>query len=144
MWNGGNHLIVDIEMKKKLSLFFLAASVCVSTAIFAADDVGGTENFWVKLRRNTENFTPKKVDAKPIDTGGVNSALSNADNFYWKGEYTHKLMDEDEMAAFKKALELGAKGENSQAQTAFSDFIKNYPQSALRKDADQALATLAK
>jgi TolA-binding protein len=46
------------------------------------------------------------------------------------------------LGAFKKAITLVDAGKTADAQAAFSDFIKNHPESNLRADAEAALAQL--
>ena len=131
-------------MKKIFTFIFIAACACSSASIYADNNAGGTKSFWEKLRTKIEGFTPQKKIAATNAVGGVRGALSDASDIYWKGEATHEVIDSDEMSAFKKAMNLGASGDATQAQAAFEEFIKTYPQSSLRKDADQALAALSK
>jgi len=131
-------------MKKIFALILLVTFACVSQVIFAADNKDGSMSFWDMLRKKIESFTPQKKIASTNAVGGVRGALSDASDIYWKGEAAQELIDADEMAAFKKAMDLGASGDKNQAQAAFADFIKSYPDSTLRKDADQALSALSK
>ncbi len=131
-------------MKKILALILVIVSVGVSPAIYAADNNSGTLTVWEKLRKKVETFTPQKKINATNAVGGVRGAQADASDIYWKGEATHEMIDADEMTAFKKAMNLGEAGEMHQAQAAFADFIRNYPDSPLRKDADQALAILVK
>jgi len=131
-------------MKKICVFIFLVAYTLCSSAIYAADNKDGTMSLWDMLRKKIESFTPQKKIVATNAVGGVRGALSDASDIYWKGEATQEVIDADEMTAFKKAMELGASGNTVQAQAAFSEFIKAYPDSPLRKDADQALASLSK
>ena len=138
-------IIKEPFMKKIFAFIFIAVCACCSASIYADDNnAGGTMSFWESLRKKIESFTPQKKIASTNAVGGVRGALSDASDIYWKGEATHEVIDADEMAAFKKAMDLGVSGDKTQAQTAFSEFIKAYPQSTLRKDADQALTALSK
>lgn len=131
-------------MKKIFALILVVAFAFVTPAIHAADNKDGVMSFWDMLRKKIESFTPQKKIASTNAVGGVRGALSDANDIYWKGEATQEVIDADEMAAFKKAMDMGASGDKTQAQAAFSDFIKTYPDSSLRKDADQALSALSK
>ena len=131
-------------MKKFSTLILVLVSTFVSSEIYAAGNNSGTTNLWEKLRKKIETITPQKKIGATNAVGGVRGALSDASDIYWKGEATHEQIDADEIAAFKQAMDLGAAGEKDQAQAAFSDFVKNHPDSPLRKDADQALAELSK
>lgn len=131
-------------MNKMLALILVTVCVVASPAIFAADNNSGTLTMWEKLRKKVETFTPQKKISATNAVGGVRGAQSDANDIYWKGEATRETIDADEMTAFKKAMDLGESGEMNRAQAAFAEFIKNYPDSSLRKDADQAMAILAK
>ena len=131
-------------MKKILALILVMAFSFIAPAIHAADNKSGITSFWDMLRKKIESFTPQKKIASTNAVGGVRGALSDASDIYWKGEATQEVIDADEMAAFKKAMDMGISGDKIQAQAAFSDFIKTYPDSSLRKDANQALTALSK
>jgi len=128
-------------MKKILVLLLVALSLLPSVSVYAAD--ASSLSIWERLRRKVESFTPQKKLGATNAVGGVRGAPSDAADIYWKGEASHEVIDADELAAFKKAMDLAAAGESKQAQEAFAEFIKNHPESPLRKDADQALAALA-
>jgi TolA-binding protein len=61
---------------------------------------------------------------------------------YWKGEAHPQSVDEDELASFQKAMGLVDSHQKDAALAAFSDFSRNYPNSPLKADADQARARL--
>ena len=132
-------------MKKFFAFVVIVMCATFSASIYADDNnAGSTMSIWEKLRKKIESFTPQKKIAATNAVGGVRGALSDASDIYWKGEVTHEVIDADEMSAFKKAMDLGVSGETGQAQAAFKEFIKTYPESPLRKDADQALEAIAK
>jgi TolA-binding protein len=128
-------------MKRILILFFVALSMIPTVQLYAADDASSM-SIWERLRRKVESFTPQKKIGATNAVGGVRGAPSDANDIYWKGEASHEVIDADELSAFKKAMDLAAAGETKQAHDAFAEFIKNHPDSPLRKDADQALAAL--
>lgn len=130
-------------MKRVIMLFFVVMSAFTAATIYAADNAGST-SLWERLRKKIESFTPQKKIGATNAVGGVRGAPSDASDIYWKGEAGKDSIDADELNAFKKAMELATAGETKQAHAAFSDFIKNHPDSSLRKDADQALAALSK
>lgn len=131
-------------MKKIIVLLLMSVNMLTSVATYAADDSSNSMSLWERLRRKIESFTPQKKIGATNAVGGVRGAPSDANDIYWKGEATNEVIDEDELAAFKKAMDLAAAGEMQLANAAFAEFIKIYPNSKLRKDADQALAALAK
>lgn len=131
-------------MKKIIVLILVVISAFISSAVYAAgNNTPGSISLWERLRKKIESFTPQKKIGATNAVGGVRGAPSDANDIYWKGEATHEVIDADELSAFKKAMDLAVAGETKQASAAFANFIKNHPNSSLRKDADQALAALA-
>ena len=124
---------------KKLIMLFLLALTLASQGLYADERSTSTQSFWDMLRSKLESFTPKKKVTATNATGGVRGAAVASEDVYWKDESTGQTIDAVELDAFKKAVKLIDTGDKTQAKTAFSDFIKKYPDSPLRKDADQAL-----
>ena len=127
---------------KKLSSVLLALSLAV-TALHAADKNEASLGFWEMLRMKIEQLTPQKKLNTTTAVGGVRGAAVEVADVYWKGETKPQFIDADELGAFQKAMSLVEGGQKDQAQAAFTDFVKTYPNSPLRKDADQAMAQLA-
>ncbi|MEO8342178.1 MAG: hypothetical protein ABI536_00015 [Gallionella sp.] len=125
-------------MMKKLIMLFLALTLA-SQGLYADERSTSTQSFWDMLRSKLESFTPKKKVTATNATGGVRGSAVASEDVYWKDESTGQTIDAVELDAFKKAVKLIDAGDKTQAKTAFSDFIKKYPGSPLRKDADQAL-----
>lgn len=125
---------------KKLAMLLMLGLVLGSQALYAGEKGDSTQSFWDKLRSKLESLTPQKKVVATNATGGVRGAAVASDDIYWKNEATGQTVDSEELEAFKKAVKLIDTGDKGQAKTAFSDFIKKYPDSSLRKDADQALA----
>jgi len=99
-------------------------------------------SLWERLRKKIELITPKKKLATTTAAGGVRGSLADADDVYWKGEAQTGTVEEEELTAFKKAIELVDAGKAVEAKSAFTEFVKQYPRSALRADAEAALAQL--
>jgi TolA-binding protein len=129
-------------MKKMIVLFFVLLGSLTSLNLFAADT--SSMSLWEKLRKKVESFAPQKKIGATNAVGGVRGAPSDAQDIYWKGEATQETIDAEELAAFKKAMDLVAAGEKKHANSAFAEFIKKHPESPLRKEAEQALVELAK
>lgn len=125
-------------MKRLIALFVLLG-VVLATPSYAA---GSTPepSLWERLRKKIEIMTPKKKLSTTTAAGGVRGSLADADDVYWKGEA--KDIDATELTAFKNAIALVETGKTADAQAAFSDFIKQHPDSSLRGDAEAALAQL--
>lgn len=129
-------------MKKIIMLFMLGLALG-SQALYAAEKSDSTKSFWDKLRVKIEAMTPQKKTNVTTATGGVRGAPVSTEDVYWKNEATGQILSADELDTFKKAMKLAGSDDKAQAKAAFAEFIKKYPDSSLRKDADQALALLA-
>lgn len=125
---------------KKLTMLLLIGLTLGSQALYAGEKSDSTRSFWDMLRSKLEMLTPQKRVTATNATGGVRGAAVASEDVYWKNEATGQTIDADELDAFKKGIKLIETGDKVQARTAFADFIKKYPDSSLRKDADQALA----
>lgn len=125
---------------KKLTMLLLIGSMLGSQALYAEEKSGSAQSFWDMIRSKLEMLTPQKRVTATNATGGVRGAAVASEDVYWKDEATGQTIDADELDAFKKGIKLIETGDKGQARTAFADFIKKYPDSSLRKDADQALA----
>ncbi|GAB3488456.1 hypothetical protein GCM10027399_03230 [Curvibacter fontanus] len=128
---------------KKLITALLALSLFGAHAQSAdkgkADSWSG---FWERLRMKVEQMTPQKKLASTTAVGGVRGAAVEAGDVYWKGEAKPQSIDSDELTAFQKAMALVESDQKDQAQAAFTEFAKTYPNSPLKADADQAMARL--
>ena len=127
-------------MKKRFAVL-LALSLAVTT-LHAEDKNVAQLGFWEMLRMKIEQLTPQKKLNTTTAVGGVRGAAVEVADVYWKGETKPQFIDSDELTVFQKAMSLVEAGQKDQAQTAFTDFAKIYPNSPLRKEADQALAQL--
>ena len=128
-------------MKRLISLFVLLGIVLAAPIQASAADQ--ELSLWERLRKKIELLTPKKKLTTTTAAGGVRGSLADADDVYWKGEDGQAAINEDELTAFTKAIELVDTGKADDAKAAFAGFIKQYPDSALRSDAEAALAQLA-
>lgn len=139
---------------KKITMLFLLGLVLGSQTLYAAEkgdskqkaaEKGDSkQSFWHKLRIKIESMTPQKKTSVTTATGGVRGAPVSTEEMYWKNEATGQMIAAEELETFKNAMKLADSDDKAQAHAAFAEFIKKYPGSSLRKDADQALALLAK
>jgi len=127
-------------MKKLIALFVLLG-VALAAPSYAAGSKP-EQSLWERLRKKIEVMTPKKKLSTTTAAGGVRGSLADADDVYWKGEAKSQAVDSEELTAFKKAIALVDAGKTADAQVAFSDFIKQHPDSVLRGDAEAALTQL--
>lgn len=98
--------------------------------------------FWERLRMKIEQMTPQKKLGTTTAVGGVRGSAVEASDVYWKGEAKPQSVDADELTAFQKAMSLVEAEQKEQAQAAFAEFARAYPNSPLKADADQAMARL--
>jgi TolA-binding protein len=126
---------------KRLVALLVLLGVVLATPCYAAS-AGSEPSLWERLRKKIETMTPKKKLSTTTAAGGVRGSLADADDVYWKGEAKPQVIDEEELAAFKKAIALVDAGNSKDAQAAFTDFIKDHPESALHGDAEAALDLL--
>lgn len=126
---------------KKLIALFVSLGILLATPL----QVSAAEqemSLWERLRKKIELITPKKKLATTTAAGGVRGSLADADDVYWKGEAQASAVEEEELTAFKKAIELVDAGKAEEAKVAFAEFVKQHPDSTLRADAEAALAQL--
>jgi TolA-binding protein len=128
-------------MKQFIALFILGLGL-FSQSLHAADKKDNTSSFWETLRGKIESLTPQKKLGVTTATGGVRGAPVSTEDMYWKNDASAQVINADELDAFAKAAKLADSEDKTQAKAAFAEFIKKFPESSLRKDADQALALL--
>jgi TolA-binding protein len=134
-------------MKLKMVVSVLLLAFVSANPVYGADAKQGA-SLWERLRFKIEQLTPKKKIKTTTAVGGVRGSQVVADDVYWKNEAKTKtetkagVIDDDELASFKKALGLVDAGDVAGAQTGFAEFLKQYPDSRLRKDAEMALEQL--
>ena len=126
-----------------LAWVFVAASALAQGTPAAPDAKSDSwSGFWEKLRLKIEQMTPQKKLGATTAVGGVRGAAVEVADVYWKGEARPQSVDEDELTAFQKAMGLVDAHQKDAALAAFGDFARNYPNSPLKGDADQARARL--
>lgn len=126
---------------KKLMMLSLLALTLGSQMLYAGEK-SGVASFWDRLRSKIESLAPQKRVTATNATGGVRGAAVSSEDIYWKGDASAQTIAAEELDAFKAAMKLAETDGVPQAQAAFAAFIKKYPGSPLRKDAEQALAFL--
>lgn len=129
---------------KKITMLVLLGLALGSQVLYAAEKADSSKSFWEKLRAKVEAMTPQKRVTVTTATGGVRGAATATEDLYWKDEATGQTIADEELEAFKSAMELTGLDDKTKAQAAFAEFVKKYPGSLLRKEADQALAQIGK
>ena len=129
--------------KRNFTLIAVGCLLCCGVAF------GAESTTWEKMKTRLESIAPQKKTAATTAVGGVRGAKDQAaDSLYWKAEEkvekTEELpsIDETEYARFSEALQAAAGGKHDEATAKFEAFLKDYPQSTLRPDAEEALQTL--
>lgn len=129
-------------MKKLITLLFVFVATAAHAQTQSADAASAWSNFLEKLRMKIEHITPQKKLNSVTAVGGVRGAEVETADVYWKGETKPQAIDADELAAFKKGMSFIDDNQIEQARTAFTDFIKSYPDSTLKADATDVLKNL--
>jgi len=122
-------------------VFVALCGVVLSAPVFSVEE-GQDVSLWKRMRYKIDQLTPKKKINITTAVGGVRGDRADAGEVYWKGEGKKQAIDSDELKAFREALSLVDAGYLPMAQSAFGDFLKKFPESRLREDAEQALAQL--
>jgi TolA-binding protein len=122
---------------KKIIVLLLGLLLAGNT--LAEEEKKAEEGLLDALRKKIEILMPKKKLQTTTAVGGVRGSKADANDLYWKGEKGEEGIDADELAAFDEALSLAEAGEMNKAEKQLVAFIKNYPGSQLREDAEQAL-----
>ena len=130
-------------MKRLIVLVLIGLSL--GSQNLYADQQSDKFGFWQKLKNKIASFVLQKSasSSTTTSTGGVRGAPAASEDLYWKGEASPQTIDPIELEAFKKGITLMDSGDTKQAQSAFSGFLTKYPDSVLKKDAEEALAHLA-
>jgi hypothetical protein len=124
-------------------MFRKALIIIMALALFApAAQAAGKDSFWQRLKSRIQGISPKKKATVTTAVGGVRGALSDeADSVYWKGKEVNEI-DEEELMKFNGAISMAEQGDKAAALEAFESFLDEYPDSQLRLDALEAVATL--
>jgi TolA-binding protein len=127
-------------MFNKLFALVMITGLCCTTAL-ALEQKGPSLADWLRvIQKKIDKIAPKKI--QPLNTGvaGVRETREDATaKLYWKGKRSDELVTEEEMAEFKAAVDLAARGEWSAAVARLEKFLTQYPDSALIPDAKKTL-----
>jgi TolA-binding protein len=128
-----------MTMNKTLAIILGLVLFCATATAEDKKDTG----FWGELRSKVEGLAPKKKTAEITAVGGVRGAKdSTTEGLYWKGEDKKIEIADDEMTAFRAALEEAVAGKRDEAAAKFDRFAQVYPKSILKDDARRALEEL--
>jgi TolA-binding protein len=125
---------------KKMIAIILGLVLCFATT-YAADTKDS--GFWSGLKGKVEKLAPKKKAAETTAVGGVRGAKdSSSESLYWKGEEKQVEIADEEVTAFRVALDDASAGKLNEAAARFATFVQSYPNSMLKDDALQAIEEL--
>lgn len=101
-------------------------------------------SFWSQLMNKLEGFAPQKKSAVTTAVGGVRGSKDkSADTLYWKDESSLQEIAEKELNDFRQACLSADEGDSTKARDQFEAFLREYPQSPLRSDAELAISRLS-
>lgn len=131
-------------MKKLLSMI-LPVLVLSAVAVIAAEQkpADRSEGFmdWLKaLQRKIELMAPKKT--MPMGTGVAGTRGAKDDEkakLYWKGKKNEDAVTEEELIAFRAAVDLAVQGRQDEAVAGLENFLAEFPGSPLTEDAKKTL-----
>ncbi len=121
----------------------LAIILVMATLAFAGDAPKAEGGFWDKMLTRVNQIIPKKkVEAETSIAGTRGKSQEEGQALYWKGEDAVLSVTEEELEAFKAAVKKALDGDRGQALKLFEKFNEQYPNSALRIDAQKAISEL--
>jgi TolA-binding protein len=127
-----------IDMKRISAIILLLALLSVNAYAEDKKDAG----FWDGLKGKIEKLAPKKKTAETTAVGGVRGTKdSSSEGLYWKGEDRKEVTD-DEVMAFRAALDDASAGKRHEAAAQFGSFLQLYPNSLLKADTLRAIEEL--
>jgi TolA-binding protein len=130
-------------MIKKLFTYVVLVGMCCTVALAQTPEkkVGPSITEWLKgLQLKIAQIIPKKSVSQETVVAGVRGAKENASTtLYWKGKKGEEPVTEEELAEFKKGIDLAAAGQRAEALKMLQEFMKQYPDSALIPDAKKTV-----
>ena len=127
----------------KCKAMVVAGLLVLAISQAQAGQDGKGDGFWTGLQGKLQKLTPTRKSTAVTAVGGVRGAKSGeVADLYWKGQEKRVQVGEDELEKFNLAVETRVKGDNAQARKHFEDFLRDYPQSSLRPEAQQAVEKL--
>ncbi len=115
-------------------------AVLLAVVLTVAAQSAEKDTFWETLKIKLSKITPAKKLDVTTSVAGVRGAKEGTESdIYWKGKDKSELVTEEELQAFRLAMEAKDQGKNDEALKQFEAFLNGYPQSPLRLDALQAV-----
>jgi TolA-binding protein len=126
-------------------IVILAVLVCLSVTMALTQEqekkAGSSISEWLKgLQKKLEQIVPR--ESVPLSTVVAGARAAKEDSqpkLYWKGKKGDEAVMEEELTKFKSAVDAVAKGDRTVAIKELTEFMKQYPDSALIPDAKKTL-----
>jgi TolA-binding protein len=130
-------------MFNKLFSLIIIAGLCCSPAL-AAEPKGSSLADWIKVvQKKIDKIVPKKIQPLSTDAAGIRGTREETSvKLYWKGKKRDEPITEEELKAFKAAINLIARDDRVAAVTSLEKFMTLYPSSPLIPDAKKMLDLL--
>ncbi len=127
---------------KKTALAILIA-VLLGVSAQAGNEQKEKEAFWKKMLIKLGQIVPKKKLVVKTSVAGIRGVrYEDAESLYWKDEEKSIVVSEEELEAFKAAINRALEGDMDQARKMLKEFSATYPESPLRMDAKKAIGEL--
>lgn len=127
---------------KKTALAILI-TLLLGVSAQAADEQKEKEDFWKKMLIKLGQIVPKKKLVVKTSVAGIRGVrYEDAESLYWKDEEKSIVVSEEELGAFKAAINRALEGDMDQAREMLKEFSVTYPESPLRIDAKKAIGEL--
>jgi len=130
-------------MIKKLLTSIVIVGVCCTVALAQTQEkkVGPGISEWLKaMKQKIAQIIPKKSVSRETVIAGVRGSKENASTtLYWKGKKGEESVSEEELAEFKKGVDLAVAGEQAEAVKVLQEFMKHHPDSVLIPDAKKTV-----
>ncbi len=130
-------------MKRAISL--IVFMMVVSASAMAQEQKPAVKNDglmgWLKaLQRKVEQLSSKRTIPVSTNVAGIRGAKEDEKaKLYWKGKKGDESVTDEELTAFKSAVDLAASGDNPSAAKALEQFIAKFPDSPFLPDAKKTL-----
>jgi len=126
----------------KTALAILIA-LLLSVSAQAADEQKEKGDFWKKMLIKLGQIIPKKKLTVKTSVAGIRGVkYEDGESLYWKDEEKIIVVSEEELGAFKAAINRALEGNVDQAREMLKEFSTTYPESPLRVDAKKAIGEL--
>lgn len=132
-----------MKIKILLTLIVIATGLCLGTE--TKKEPAPNREFTRWLARMEAKIT--KIESKPQkDTTGVAAVRGDkkatGKQLYWKGRLSSKPVTEEEIVAFKEALNKAGEGYFESATTDLKQFLEKHPSSPLISDVRTTLSLI--